>query len=162
LIFLPGFVPGFSVFGVRCSVFGISEPLFCLSRLELGRRFPEHRTPITETWNIQTGTNPGGKTTFQNRRFHHPTGGLRRYEAYDGLLSNALEPTAGYVRQFMGGARIGKREGQSGRISNPPEDTILIVDDEPANPAVVANCLANSGFRVKVARIGETGNSAIE
>jgi PAS domain S-box-containing protein len=42
-------------------------------------------------------------------------------------------------------------------MSNPPKDTVLIVDDEPANLAVVANYLANSGFSVKVARTGESG-----
>ena len=48
-------------------------------------------------------------------------------------------------------------EGQSGRISNPSKGTVLIVDDEPANLAVVAKCLANTGFSVKVAQTGETG-----
>jgi signal transduction histidine kinase len=35
--------------------------------------------------------------------------------------------------------------------------TILIVDDEPANLAVLTNYLANSGFQIQVARTGESG-----
>ncbi|MFH1985275.1 MAG: two-component regulator propeller domain-containing protein [Pseudomonadota bacterium] len=42
-------------------------------------------------------------------RFDPKTGSLRRYDAYDGLLSNALEPTAGYASPggeiFIGGAK---------------------------------------------------------
>ena len=52
---------------------------------------------------------------------------------------------------------MNKGEEQSGRISNPFGETILIVDDEPANLAVVANYLADFGFRIKVAHTGETG-----
>ena len=52
---------------------------------------------------------------------------------------------------------MNRGEGQSGWILNPPGDTILIVDDEPANLAVVANYLANSGFQIKVALTGEKG-----
>lgn len=42
-------------------------------------------------------------------RFNPDTGELRRYDEHDGLLSNALEPTAGYVSPsgeiFVGGAK---------------------------------------------------------
>lgn len=42
-------------------------------------------------------------------RFDPATGSLRRYDEYDGLLSNALEPTAGYTSPdgeiFVGGAK---------------------------------------------------------
>jgi DNA-binding response OmpR family regulator len=35
--------------------------------------------------------------------------------------------------------------------------TILIIDDEPVNLAVIVDCLANYGLQIKVARNGETG-----
>jgi PAS domain S-box-containing protein len=52
---------------------------------------------------------------------------------------------------------MNRAKGRSGGILNPSGGTILIVDDEPANLAVVADYLANSGFQVKVALTGETG-----
>jgi two-component system, sensor histidine kinase and response regulator len=43
------------------------------------------------------------------------------------------------------------------RLINPKNRTILIIDDESANLAVVVSYLAEHGFQVKVAQTGETG-----
>ncbi len=43
------------------------------------------------------------------------------------------------------------------RPMNPKDLTILIIDDEPANLAVVVSYLVEHGFQVKVAQNGETG-----
>ncbi|MBE7473522.1 MAG: hybrid sensor histidine kinase/response regulator [Anaerolineae bacterium] len=48
-------------------------------------------------------------------------------------------------------------ETKPGEIFDTHNQTILIVDDEPANLAVVVDYLASYGFQIKVARTGESG-----
>jgi signal transduction histidine kinase len=52
---------------------------------------------------------------------------------------------------------MNKFEGEFRKIIDPARHTILIVDDEPANLAVVGEYLAQSGFQIMVARTGEAG-----
>lgn len=48
-------------------------------------------------------------------------------------------------------------EGESDKSLGSQKHTILIIDDEPANLAVVADYLAQSGFQIMVDRTGEAG-----
>jgi PAS domain S-box-containing protein len=48
-------------------------------------------------------------------------------------------------------------EGEFDKTLDPQNHTILIVDDEPANLAVVADYLAQSGYQIKVTQTGEAG-----
>jgi PAS domain S-box-containing protein len=47
--------------------------------------------------------------------------------------------------------------GEFDKALDPQNQTILIIDDEPANLAVVADYLVQSGFQIKVAQTGEAG-----
>ncbi|MBU1660318.1 MAG: response regulator, partial [Chloroflexi bacterium] len=48
-------------------------------------------------------------------------------------------------------------EGEFDKVHDSQNQTILIIDDEPANLAVVADYLAQSGFQIKVTQTGEAG-----
>ena len=52
---------------------------------------------------------------------------------------------------------MNKVEGEFDKVLDPQNQTILIIDDEPANLAVVADYLAQSGFQIKVTQTGEAG-----
>jgi PAS domain S-box-containing protein len=52
---------------------------------------------------------------------------------------------------------MNKVEGEFDEVVDSQSQTILIIDDEPANLAVVADYLAQSGFQIKVTQTGEAG-----
>jgi len=52
---------------------------------------------------------------------------------------------------------MNKVEREFDKAFDPQNQTILIIDDEPANLAVVADYLAQSGFQIKVTQTGEAG-----
>src|SRR5512136_997713 len=52
---------------------------------------------------------------------------------------------------------MNKVEGEFDKALDPQNQTILIIDDEPANLAVVADYLAQFGYQIKVTQTGEAG-----
>jgi PAS domain S-box-containing protein len=53
--------------------------------------------------------------------------------------------------------KMNKVDGEFDKAIDPQNQTILIIDDEPANLAVVADYLVQAGFQIKVTQNGEAG-----
>ncbi len=73
-------------------------------------------------------------------RFDPDTGSLRRYDAYDGLLSNALEPTAGFSTPggeiFVGGAKGFNSFFPDQLPDNPTPPPVVLTEFELRNKPV--------------------------
>lgn len=73
-------------------------------------------------------------------RFDPVTGKLRRYDKYDGLLSNALEPTAGYTSAdgeiFVGGAKGFNSFFPSQLHDNPTPPKVVLTELDLLNKPV--------------------------